>query len=405
MDGLSSFTDSADSTAESIQGLEPLVQATGEAIGQLGGRLGDTAYIIDQYSKKIQGGSDATNDLADSGENAITNFVQLIPIVGSYLTVAGEHAATMRDDAEASQHASVRHADYRDAVVRTKDAAKGAVTYVNELGETVTISGEEAEDAAEKFDLFAAAIDRTEQVVAFKQAIDEVGEAFKKTNTPVNIFGEKGEENFNLLKGLITETASYAESQTTLAGRASVASQGLTTLADAFKNTKMDSGTRALLLEPFQALIDDLDEAGVDVSGLQVMLDSLKSKTIEITVNTTTYGRPPGVSSAEWYGEAVGGLAGGIRSGSAKGMDTIPTMLSPGEFVMRRQAVSQFGSQLFSQLNRGINPLAGMSPTGSGRAGGFSIGTINVTSVAGERAETSLPRALRRAAFLAGVNG
>jgi hypothetical protein len=86
-------------------------------------------------------------------------------------------------------------------------------------------------------------------------------------------------------------------------------------------------------------------------------------------------------------------------------MDTIPTMLSPGEFVMRRQAVNQFGSQLFSQLNRGINPLAGMTPTGSGSAGGFQIGTINVVSAPGERAETSLPRALRRAAFLAGVNG
>jgi hypothetical protein len=80
-------------------------------------------------------------------------------------------------------------------------------------------------------------------------------------------------------------------------------------------------------------------------------------------------------------------------------------MLTPGEFVVRKSAVDKFGAGLFSQLNRGINPLAGMSTTGSGRAGGFSIGTINVTSVAGERAETSLPRALRRAAFLAGVNG
>jgi hypothetical protein len=80
-------------------------------------------------------------------------------------------------------------------------------------------------------------------------------------------------------------------------------------------------------------------------------------------------------------------------------------MLTPGEFVVRKSAVDKFGAGLFSQLNRGINPLAGMSPTGSGRASGFSIGSINVTAAPGERAETSLPRALRRAAFLAGVNG
>lgn len=402
MDGLSSFTDSADSTAESIQGLEPLVQATGEAIGQLGGRLGDTAYIIDQYAKKIQGGSDATDDLANSGENAYTNFVQLIPIVGSYLTVAGEHAATMRDDAEASQHASVRHADYRDAVVRTRDAAKDSVTYINAMGEEVTQSGDDAAEAAEKFDLFAAAIAKTDQVVAFRQAIDEVGDAFKKTNTPVNIFGEQAEDNFNKLKGLIERTASYAESVDSVASQAAIASQGLGSLEGAFKNAKMDAGTRALLLEPFQALIDDLAEAGVDVTNLQIKLDRLKNKDITVRVNTVTYGRPPGVSDEEWYGTAVGGRAGGIRSGSAKGMDTIPTMLTPGEFVIRRQAVKQFGTDLFSQLNRGINPLAGMTPS-AGSSGGLSIGSITVQSAPGERAETSLPRALRRMAFMAGM--
>ena len=95
-------------------------------------------------------------------------------------------------------------------------------------------------------------------------------------------------------------------------------------------------------------------------------------------------------------------MAGG---GMSRGADTVPAMLAPGEFVMRRAAVKQFGTDLFSQLNRGINPLAGMGGSGSGRAGGFSIGTINVTSVAGERADTSLPRALRRMAFLAGMNG
>ena len=400
MDGLYSFTDSADSTAESIQGLEPLVQATGEAIGQLGGRLGDTAYIVDQYSKKIAGGSDATNDLADSGDNAITNFVQLIPIIGSYLTVAGEHAATMRDDAEASQHASVKHADYRDAVVRAADAAKGAVTYVDDLGNQVTMSGDEAEDAAEKFDLFAAAISKTEQVVAFRQAVNEVGTAFKKANTPVNIFSEQGEENFNLLKGLIERTASYSESQTTLAGKASVASQGLGTLSDAFTNTKMDAGTRALLLEPFQALIDDLREAGVDVAGLQAQLNALKSKTITITTNY----QMTGANKQALY-EADGGMVAGRGFGTPRGSDTVPAMLTPGEFVVRSSAVQQFGRGFFSQLNRGINPLEGMTPTVGSSGSGLSIGSITVQAAPGERAETSLPRALRRASFLAGVNG
>jgi hypothetical protein len=185
-----------------------------------------------------------------------------------------------------------------------------------------------------------------------------------------------------------------------LAGKASVASQGLGTLADAFANTKMDAGTRALLLEPFQALIDDLREAGVDVAGLQAKLNALKSKTITITTNY----QMTGANKQALY-EADGGMVAGRGFGTPRGSDTVPAMLTPGEFVVRSAAVSQFGRGFFSQLNRGINPLAGMTPTVGGSGAGLSIGSITVQAAPGERAETSLPRALRRASFLAGVNG
>ena len=121
---------------------------------------------------------------------------------------------------------------------------------------------------------------------------------------------------------------------------------------------------------------------------------------VTITVTTRRVGDPPPDRDTEF--PASGGYITNRRS-LGRGPDTVPAMLTPGEFVIRRQAVKQFGADLFSQLNRGINPLAGMSPTGNGRSAGLNIGTINVTSVAGERAETSLPRALRRMAYLAGV--
>ena len=397
MDGLSSFTDSVDSTTESIQGLEPLVQATGQAIGQLGGRLGDAAYIIDQYSQKIQGGTDATNDLADSGDNAYTNFVQLIPIVGSWLTVAGEHAATMRDDAEASQSAAVRHADYRDAVVRSADAARNSTTYISDMGVEVEESGDAAADAATKYDLFAAAISRVDAVVAFRQAVDSVAEAFKKSNTPVNIFNKQGKANFDLLQDLIKDTAAYSEGQTTLTGKLSTAAQGLNSLESALGNAKMDPQTAAMLLQPFQALIDDLAEAGVDVTGLQQQLDRLKSKTIEVTVKTTTVGgRPPGVSAEEWYGVATGGSMRRFAVGTHLS-DSIPAMLSRGEYVIRAEAVRRVGTGFLDSVNQGRRPA------GSGT--GVMIENLNVTAAPGERAEESVPRALRRYAFVAGLNG
>ncbi len=43
--------------------------------------------------------------------------------------------------------------------------------------------------------------------------------------------------------------------------------------------------------------------------------------------------------------------------------------------------------------------------SGMARSSGISIGSITVQSAPGERAEESVPRALRRFAFVAGLNG
>jgi hypothetical protein len=164
-------------------------------------------------------------------------------------------------------------------------------------------------------------------------------------------------------------------------------------------NSKMDSATRALLLEPFQALIEDLAEAGVDVGALQDQLDRLRNKTITVTVNTQTYGRPPGVSSAEWYGaenDAMGGRVGRFAMGSHLS-DSIPAMLSRGEYVVRASSVQKLGLGFMDAVNMG------RVPSGAGGSG-VTIGTLNVTSAPGERAEDSVPRSLRRLAFVAGLN-
>ena len=124
----------------------------------------------------------------------------------------------------------------------------------------------------------------------------------------------------------------------------------------------------------------------------------------DIKVRTTYYGTPPPGGYPTTNGSAYGGYVGGHGGSRA---DDVPAMLSSGEFVIQAPAVSKFGRGVFAALNQGVNPLAGMMPSGSLRsAGGFTVnGGIHVVSAPGERAETSLPRALRRQAFLAGVNG
>jgi len=401
IEGLEGGAQGTDDLADSIKDLEPVVQALGNQVGSAVKGFGDLVFLAGEGAKQLGLFEGSTQDAESGVEKFVGGFLNLAFANGGALGAVTELRNYLEDQGIITKSAADSHADYRDAVVRTGDAAKGSVTYVDDLGNEVTQSGDEAADAAENFDLFAAAIAKTDQVVAFRQAIDEVGGAFKRTNTPVNIFGEKGQENFDTLKGLIERTASYAESVDGVTSQAAIASQGLSSLEGAFKNAKMDPATRALLLEPFQALINDLADAGVDVTNLQIKLDSLKSKSITVT---TEY-RFTGANKQSFY-EADGGRIAGRGFGVSRGSDTVPAMLTPGEFVVRKSAVDKFGAGLFSQLNRGINPLAGMTPTAGGSGGGLTInGGITVQSAPGERAETSLPRALRRAAFLAGVNG
>jgi hypothetical protein len=388
IDGMAGASDGANSMVDALESLQPVAEGVGNWVGRQIDGFADLAKILELVIPSITD--------TETAYGQFINGVMDSPVWMTHLEAISGIADRLEQLGVISQNTAERHEDYRDAVVRTSDAAKGAVTNVDELGNVTTESADAAADAAEKFDLFAAAINKTQTVVAFRQAIDEVSKAFKRANTPVNIFNEKGKENFDLLNDLIVDTAKFAEGQTTLAGKTSAASQGLNTLGDAMVNAKMDSATRALLLEPFQALINDLDEAGVDVAGLQQKLDSLRNKTITVTVNTQTYGRPPGVSSSEWHG-STGGRVPGFSMGTHLS-DSIPAMLSRGEYVVRASSVQKLGLGFMDAVNMG------RVPSGTGTGSGVTIGTLNVTSAPGERAEDSVPRSLRRLAFVAGLN-
>ena len=155
---------------------------------------------------------------------------------------------------------------------------------------------------------------------------------------------------------------------------------------------------RASLLAPFDDLIAKFRENNTLSANLKQRMEELptgtRTFTYDIVVNNAD-SIPPHL-------RAAGGPIFGV--GRTKGSDTVPAMLTPGEFVIRKSAVNKFGADVFSQLNRGINPLAGMGTSSAGGGSGLTInGGITVQSASGERADQSLPRALRRMAFLAGA--
>ena len=389
--GMSDFTDT-------VRDLKPQLEDLGENVGTVMKFLGDLGFLVGQ----VKGKWDEFIESTGWAGKVLSLVARVLP--GVNVVPLTSDLAMVARNSETVAYTSGTVAAALDSV---GGATKNVLPPTQEMIEKLEAEADAAEKAAEEFDKLSGAIARTGAVTSYQASIDDLRKTLKETGGEASVFNNKGRETVDAYVDLAKNAGAYIETLGSQSQKASAASDTLSTLEDQLGNTKMDPATQTALLAPFQGLIDDLREAGLDVTQLQDRLDRLKSKTIDVTVKTTTIGgRPPGVSAEEWYG-AKGGIVPRHMAigGMSRGPDIVPAMLAPGEFVVRRQAVKQFGSDLFSQLNRGINPLAGMTPTAS-RSGGLTInGGITVNTVANEGAETSLPRALRRMAFLAGMNG
>jgi lambda family phage tail tape measure protein len=70
---------------------------------------------------------------------------------------------------------------------------------------------------------------------------------------------------------------------------------------------------------------------------------------------TATYGQVK--HTAAGVRDSVANLPGFAQGGLVRGPDTVPALLSPGEFVMRRSAVTAFGQPALEAMNRGGIPV------------------------------------------------
>jgi hypothetical protein len=70
------------------------------------------------------------------------------------------------------------------------------------------------------------------------------------------------------------------------------------------------------------------------------------------------------------------------NGGSPLGSDTVPAMLTPGEFVVKRPMVNKYGTALFDSLNSGAFPnIKGMtSPSFSSRTPSLSVNQSSIPS-------------------------
>ncbi len=393
---------------DSVRDLKPAMEDLGESIGSFAKDASGLIGFLVDIKSNVDGVLDSWGQLGDLVPGFIGGIINPLQGLADHAKLT---AAALTGNNKALNEALGNTAETSDdaasGVSGFGGAAGAAAPEADDLAGSVDDLEEAARQAAEEFDKLSDAISRTSAVSGYQAAIDDLRKTLKETKGETSIFNDKGRDTVDAYVDLAKNAGDYIETLDSQAQKAATARDALDTLKTQLGKTKMDPATAAALLGPFQGLIDDLEEAGLDVSDLQTQLDNLRSKTVTITVEYEfPDGRPPGGWPREWYmakgGRVPSYFAGG---GASRGSDTIPAMLTPGEFVMRRSAVKQFGADLFSQLNRGINPLAGMTPNGRGGGSGITIGQITVQSAPNERAAESLPRALRRMSFLAGANG
>lgn len=95
-----------------------------------------------------------------------------------------------------------------------------------------------------------------------------------------------------------------------------------------------------------------------------------------------------GIASS-FFGFNKGGIVPTIRGyangGSVGSTDTVPAMLTPGEFVVKKSAVDKYGTDFLSSLNKGMLPMQGfqnggaVSPVAS-EAGSNALGGGEITN-------------------------
>jgi hypothetical protein len=394
---LSAFEDSRgglDDLAESLRGMQEAAEDAGEAIGNTVNTISDGMTALKGLTDWVSQTREEMGPLGMVVESLASSLYQvtnpLMSLVDVFTAVTGS-----------SDNSSTSLDGYKDAAVRATGPTSGLSGELNALAD-------EADDAAMKFEILNGYLSSTRAILSYESAWADLSGAIDGSTFTMSKNTEEGRKNHENLLRFAERTAQLAATQDTMAEKINTARDSLGRLSGVMNKTEMSPEQRAKLLAPFQALIDDLRESGADVDRLQGKINSLKGKTIDINFRTN-WDNLPAAARREWYGVATGGLIKG--PGGPKADMVGPFMLSNGEFVVQSSAVSKFGVDFFEKLNRGINPLGSVDVPGPSRPSqssgrqGMVIQNLNVTAAPGERAESSVPRSLRRMAWVSGLDG
>ena len=398
LDGISSSEQSTRDLTSAMQDLEPVVSGLGETIGTQVQGLGDLAAILSLIDTNSGDADSGLRTFFETGKRFNPSIFEFFSMLRRDLEGAGVEFVNLAET----------HDDYRDAAVRAHDATLDTADGMTGLEEETSGAADALNTLNGEMKTFFGFLDQRDALRGYEASVDDLRKSLRENGKTFDINTEAGRDNQAALDGVFDSALKVAEGQATAAEKVKTMEDAARTAAAQLDKTNMSDAAKQRLLQPFDDAIGRFRTSVTEVDNLKKAMELLPpTKTIDVKVHTTyTSSGVPGPYSGkpvpDGQGEypAAGGLIGGRRA-AGRGSDTVPAMLTPGEFVIKRPVVKQFGAAFFSQLNRGITPLGGMVPQSGGT--GFSIGSITVNAAPGERAEETVPRALRRMAFLAGV--
>jgi TP901 family phage tail tape measure protein len=368
---------------ERMMGYSEAIQNAGDAV----------AGTTEQIAQLVKGNAEFAALMADSGISAtelgeaLAGTDEQWEAMRSQMLAAAEAAGVsgmaldafargLDDQREAAIKGAENAEDVAEATKGVGDAAEGAKPAVNALGEEMGITADQAKAAEEALkdylDTLRAAFD---PVFGFLDAIDKNREAQDAYNKAV----EEGTATQAELDAMLRTVASSAldmeaaatELQAAFArnevsaeeftsGLDRLVAQGGITqaMADGLKRQfGLTNDELARFPGDYAANLYAQDNASETIEHVRGQLAALAGSAVTVGINAGL--RTPGGGYLGSTGGLVpGGLTPVYRAGGGPifrphGTDTIPAMLTEGEYVMRKAAVDRFGVGFMESLNRG----------------------------------------------------
>ena len=248
----------------------------------------------------------------------------------------------------------------QDNLIKIEEEKQAELDKLNKLElKWIEVQGEIAGAEAATIDLQGAVTEAIRLATELKRIFGSMpnfknivpGESTTTKDTPCPP-GSKMNDKGECVKLTVAETA---------ANNAVIASVAVDAEAEAAAAAAAEADAIA---EAAAAAADALTQAALDA---QAVLDALAIEVaaleagLKVTHNTTAVKQAITIARAAGAikGERIYGSSGGmvpkyfVAGGYARGTDTVPAMLTPGEFVMSKYAVDSYGTNKMNAINNG----------------------------------------------------